>query len=155
MRIRRNVATVPARSAKETWRAIVDLVTGGDSVDAQQLDAAASIMESLIADELPSSVPIVFKGSGPRVLIYCLYNEDAMEAGLAIDALTMTPTSGDWRMTAPCEDDDVEWMNKTLKARAPRITVHAADETPSDDDADDEGQGAKGVGIDWGALSTR
>jgi len=155
MKIRRNIASVPTRSAKETWRAIVDLVTASDSVDKAQLDAAASLMESLIADELPASVPIVFKGSGPRILIYCLYNEDAMEAVLAVDALTTNPTSGDWRVTAPCEDDDVEWMNKTLKARAPRITVHAADEAPGDGDADSEEQSAKEVEIDWGALSAR
>jgi hypothetical protein len=155
MRIRRNIASVPLRSAKETWRAIMDLVTACDSVDKHQLDAAASVMESLIADELPESVPIVFKGSGPRVLIYCLYSEKAMEAGLAIDALTMNPTTGDWRVTAPCEDEDVEWMNKTLKARAPRLTVHAADEAPSDASADSERQGTKGMEIDWGALSTR
>lgn len=154
MRIRRNIASVPIRSAKDTWRAIIDLVTGSDSMDKQQLDAASSVMESLIADELPASVPIVFKGSGPRVLIYCLYNEDAMETGLGIDALTTNPTSGDWRVTAPCEHDDVEWMNKTLKTRAPRIVVHAADAVPDDADSDDR-RDAKGVEVDWGAVNTR
>lgn len=151
MRIKRNIASVPVRSAKETWSAIVDLVIGDDSIDRHQLDAAASIMESLIADELPATVPIVFKGSGPRVLIYCLYNEDAMEAGLDIDGLSTNPTAGDWRMTAPTEDDDVTWMNKSLKARAPRITVHAADEAPADDAAPDAEQAA--FEIDWGGLS--
>ena len=99
MRIRRDIASIPARSAAETWRAIIDLVTGNGSVDRQQLDAAASVMESLIADEQPAAVPIVFKGCGPRLLIYCLYNEDAMEAGLDIDSLSTNPTAGDWRMT--------------------------------------------------------
>ncbi len=80
-------------------------------------------MESLIADEQPTTVPIVFKGSGPRVLICCLYNEDAMEAGRGIDPLNSNPTAGDWRITAPCEADDVDWMNNTLKDRAPRITI--------------------------------
>ena len=81
MRVRRDIASVPVRSAKETWRAIIDLVTGEGSVDGQQLDAASSILESIIADEILAKVPIVFKGAGPRVLIYCLYNEEAMEAG--------------------------------------------------------------------------
>src|SRR5690606_17092630 len=82
MKIRRYVASIPIRSARETWRAITELVTGADTVERAQLHAAASIMESLIADEHPATVPIVFKGAGPRVIIYCLYNEDAMEAGL-------------------------------------------------------------------------
>ena len=115
MRVRRNIASIPARSAAETWAAIVDLVKGADSVDTAQLDAAASIMQSLIADEQPAAVPIVFSGSGPRVLIYCVYNEEAMESGLKIDSLPSNPTQGDWRMTAPCENDDVAWMNKTSK----------------------------------------
>jgi hypothetical protein len=153
MRIRRDIASVPVRSAKETWRAIVDLVTGDGSTDRQQLDAATSIMESLIADELPAAVPIVFKGSGPRVLIYCLYNEDAMEAGTEIDSLNANPTAGDWRATAPAEDDDVAWMNNSLKARAPRIAVHAADEPPADDEPNDAEQTGKAFEIDWGALN--
>ena len=153
MRVRRNIASVPVRSAKDTWRAIVDLVTGDDAIDRHQLDAAASIMESLIADELPATTPIVFKGSGPRVLIYCLYNEDAMEAGIDIDSLSVNPTAGDWRATAPSEDDDVEWMNDALKARAPRISVHAADQPPADDDeTGDAEQTGKALEIDWGAL---
>lgn len=152
MRIRRDIASVPARSAKDTWRAIIDLATGADSIDRQQLDAAASVMESLIADALPADAPIVFKGSGPRLLIYCLYHEEAIEAGLEIDPLSANPTAGDWRVTAPCEDDDVAWMNKTLKARAPRISVHAADEEPVEgEDAEGQEQ-SKSFEIDWGAV---
>jgi len=153
MRIRRDIASIPARSAKETWRAIVDLTTSGDSVDRHQLEAAASVMESLIADELPAGVPIVFKGNGPRVLVYCLYNEDAIEAGLTIDALSSNPTNGDWRVTAPCKNEDVDWMNKTLKSRSPRVSVHSADEEPADAEIANEEQGKNVLEIDWGALS--
>jgi hypothetical protein len=150
MKVRRDISSMPVRSARDTWRVIVELVTGGDSVDKQQLDAAASIMESLIADELPARVPITFKGGSVRVVVYCLYNEDAMEAGLAVDKLSTNPTAGDWRATAPCEAEDVDWMNKSLKTRAPRITVHDVDAKSVD--ADDQGQAAKGLEIDWGAL---
>lgn len=152
MKIRRNIASIPVRTAAQTWQAIVDLITAKDTVDRAQLDAAASVMQSLIADEHPAKTPIVVKGAGPRVVIYLLYNEDAMEAGAAIDALSSNPSAGDWRITAPCEDDDVEWMNKSLATRAPRISVHAADDAPADDD---EGDSAKALDIDWGALGKR
>lgn len=152
MKVRRDVASIPVRSASETWRAIVELVRSTDSVDKQQLDSAASIMESLIADEMPARVPITFKGSGVRVVVYCLYNEDAIAQGLDIDKLHTNPTAGDWRATAPCEAEDVAWMNKSLKARASRITVHDVDVKPAD--ADDQ-PSAKGLEIDWGALSTK
>ena len=150
MKIRRDIASVPARSARDTWRAIVDLVTGSDTVDRDQLDAAASIMESVIADEQPASVPIVFKGAGPRVVVYCLYDEDAMEAGHDIDPLITNPTAGDWRATALCENDDVDWMNRSLKERAPRILVHAADEAFPD--GDETENVAANFQIDWGSL---
>lgn len=149
MRVRRDIASIPSRSAAETWSAIVDLVTSSTSVDADQLRAAASIMQALIADEQPAAAPIVFSGSGPRVLICCVYNEEAMELGLKIDALPSNPTEGDWRMTAPCEDEDVTWMNKFLKSRAPRLSVHSAKDTP--DTASDEDTAAA-IQIDWGAA---
>ena len=150
MKIRRDVASIPARSAKETWGAITDLVTGSSTVDRAHLSAAASIMESLIADELLAETPIVFKGAGPRVVVYCLYNEEAMEAGLDVDPLTDNPTAGDWRATAPCEREDVAWMNDALETKAPRVSVHDVAEEPDDDDSDTGGSAA--ITFDWEAL---
>lgn len=153
MRVRRDIASVPVRSAKETWAAIIDLVTGPDTVDRHQLEAAASILESIIADEVPASVPIVFMGAGPRVLIYCLYNEDAMEAGRSVDSLPANPTAGNWQATAPAEAEDVAWMNKSLTTRALRISVHDREDAPEDSAVADAEQSAKSIQIDWGALT--
>ena len=83
MKIRRDVASIPARSARDTWRVITDLLTSDGTVDRQQLDAAASIMESLIADEHPASVPIIFTGAGPR-----------LDAGATGGAWIQTPDAG-------------------------------------------------------------
>jgi hypothetical protein len=100
MKVRREIASIPVRTAAETWQAVIDLIAGTGSVDVATLKAAASVMESLIADEHATTVPIVVKGSGPRLVIYCLYNESAMEAGKDIDKLNWVPTAGDWAMTA-------------------------------------------------------
>lgn len=153
MKLRRDVASIPERSAKETWQVITDLVTDLHTVDRPQLDAAASIMESLIADELPATQPIVFKGSGPRVVVYCLYGEDALDAGLEVDPLPKRPTSGDWLASAPCEPEDAEWMNDCLRSKAPRISVYDATEGPGEE-KDGEAGGKSGVALEvnWGAL---
>ena len=151
MRVRRDIASIPVRTAGETWCTVIDLITGADSVDRAQLEAAASVMETLIADEQPAAVPIVVKGNGPRLLVYCLYQEDAMETGTAVDALSWNPTAGDWRITAPAEDEDASWMNRTLQSRAPRITVHAADQAASEDDGKDAAAEA-GFEINWEVL---
>lgn len=155
MKVRRDIASIPVRSAAETWQAVIDLIARDGSADAKTLKAAASVMESLIADEHAATVPIVVKGVGPRLVIYCLYNEAAMEADKDIDPLNWNPTARvDWRMTAPAEAADVAWMNNTLKSRAPRITVHDVTAPPADEE---ENAGAnvtadQALKIDWGVL---
>jgi hypothetical protein len=154
MKVRRDIASIPVRSAAETWQAITALITGSGSVDGDTLARAASVMESLIADEYPAGVPIVVRGSGPRLVIYLLYNEDAMEAGTDIDAVSWNPTGGpDWSMTAPSEAADVGWMNNTLQSRAPRITVHDVASPPTEDDEEEAASSKAALKINWGVLS--
>jgi hypothetical protein len=151
MKVKREIASVPVRSAAETWQAIINLISGPDTPDAHTLKAAASIMESLIADEHPATVPITVKGSGDRLVIYCRYNEDALELGADIDPVTWNPTGGSgWRITAPTEASDVPWMNGTLKERAPRISVHDVAKPPADED--DATAKADTLAINWGVL---
>jgi hypothetical protein len=152
MRIRRDVASVPARSARETWEAIVEVVTGANSVDVDQLSAAAAIMAALIGDEHLTSVPMVLRGSGPRLLIYCAYGVDAMEGDLQTEMLSWNPTAGDWRLTAPCDAADVDWMSKALSLCSPRITVHAPDQQPDDEE---QAPAEPVLTIDWTALDKR
>lgn len=151
MKIRRDVASVPLRSAKETWDAIVDLVSGSGTVDGDQLENARSVMECVIADEQPATVPIVLKGGGPRVVIYCVYNEDAMEAGLDVDSLNDVPTAGDWDLKAPCEEEDKEWMNNSLKVNASRVTVYAANEPPMDEE-EKTAEASSVLKVDWSKV---
>ncbi|WP_074125171.1 hypothetical protein [Bradyrhizobium sp. NAS96.2] len=152
MKVKREIASVPVRSAGETWSAIVALISGADTPDAATLKAAASIMESLIADEHPATVPIVVKGNGDRLVIYCRYNEDAIELGTSIDKLTWNPTGGSgWRITAPTEAGDVTWMNDALKSRAPRISVHDVASPPADEEAT-KVAAADSLAINWGVL---
>ena len=153
MKIKREIASVPLRSAGETWRAIAELISGPDTPDVGTLTAAASIMESLIADEHPATVPITVKGNGDRLVIYCRYNGDALALGSGIDPLTWNPTGGSsWKITAPTEAGDVSWMNATLKERAPRITVHDVAHPPAEEE--DAAKSANTMAINWGALGS-
>lgn len=151
MKVRRDIASIPKRSAAQTWKTIIDLITGTGTIDKKTLEDAASIMESLIADEHPASKPIVVKGVGNRLVIYLLFGEDAMEADMEVDKLSWNPTAGDWSMTAPADADDVTWMNNALKDRAPRIKVH--DVNTSLDDEEESATASQALKFDWGALS--
>lgn len=154
MKVRRNVASLPARSAKETWAVITKLVTGAGSVDAGQLEAAASIACSAMADEHTAAVPIVLKGGGSRLVVYTVHGAEAMELGQAVDSLSWNPTASDeWSMTIPCSDEDVGWMTNALKERAPRITVHDVNAEPGAEA--EAGRKVADVEIDWPALETR
>ena len=153
MKIRRDIASLPARTSKETWEAIVKLITGADSVDTAQLEGATSVLCSAIADEHSASAPIVVKGGASRLVIYTVHGADAMEAGLAVDKLSWNPTASDaWAITVPCSQEDVGWMSKALKERAPRITVRDVNEKPNADV--EPARKIAEVEIDWTAMET-
>ena len=63
-------------------------------------------------------------GCGPRIRIYCLFHEDAIDGeGAEESALVSIPTEGDWRMSLPALADDLDWIRKALKAKSSRITA--------------------------------
>src|SRR5713226_9696583 len=123
MRIRRDISSIPHRSASETWQRIVDLVTGADSKDVDQLKRAEGVLASIITDEHPAARAIVLEGVRPQLRIYCRYGLKAVEEGSAVDALTWNPTDGDWTMHVPCDTDNIEWVRASLGKTSPRIKV--------------------------------
>jgi len=149
MRVRRDVSSIPFRSASETWQCIIDLITGDGSVDADQLTAAAGVMGSILTDEHPSVRPIVVEGVGPQLRVYCRYGLKAISEGGAVDALTWNPTAGNWTLHVPCDDENRSWVTAALKA-SPRI--HAFD-VAAEYDKDDEALAPHDPGaaivIDW------
>jgi hypothetical protein len=100
--VARTFCSIPKRSALDTWAAIVDLLApraGSDS--RRELDSVAGIASSLITREAMTA-PIVVYGCGPRVRIYCVYNEDAITGDAASEnKLAFDATDGDWHMSLP------------------------------------------------------
>ncbi len=123
--VARKIIATPARSALETWEFIVNiLTTNEDTLAAQELLAINGVACSLIADETMKTVPIVIYGSGPRVRIYCLYDEDAIAGDNAQeDALSFNATEGEWRMSLPCPASDLTWVKEALKKLSNRVTA--------------------------------
>lgn len=148
MKHRRTLASTPQRTAKATWTRIVALISREGSTDREQLEAARSVMEALIADECPTDDPIVISGCEPRLVVYLTYNADALEMGDAIDELAWNPTQGDWSISAPANDADVAWMNAMLKSVAPRCSARKMGEAVAGDDD----KSASALAIDWSVL---
>ena len=150
MRVRRDISSIPHRSASETWQCIVDLVTGPGSNDVQQLKTAAGVMGSIITDEHPAKRAIMLEGAGPQLRIYLRYGMKALEEGGKVDSLTWNPTEGDWTMHVPCDDENMDWVKKSLAA-CPRIKVFDVGE---EDRAEDEQESSTakaraGIVVDW------
>ena len=150
MRVRRDVRSIPFRSASETWQRIIELVTGPGSKHVQQLQDASGVMGSIITDEHPASRAIMIEGVGAQLRVYCRYGMKAIEEGGKVDSLTWNPTAGDWTMHVPCDSENIDWVRKSLLQKSPRIKVFDVAET---DRAEDEESGAAVRGsevvVDW------
>ncbi len=136
--IRRTFRSSPFRNTHDTWMAIVDLLTGGQSSEARKvLVAVAGIAASCIADQAPRSVPIVVTCNGPRTRIYCLYDDDALDGADAQEgALGFDALQGDWAISIPCHKDELPWVVGALAEHTTRITARdMADGLAADEEA--------------------
>lgn len=133
--VARRFISIPERTASATWSAIVSLLAPNkDSAAAAELGTIAGIASSLISREAMIS-PIVVWGTGPRVRVYCIYNEDAVEGDDANEAsLSFNPTDGDWSMSLPCPADDLAWVKDALKAKSKRVTARDMETTLEQDE---------------------
>lgn len=153
MKVKRYISSIPLRSAEDSWEKICALITDKDSVDVKQLEEAASIMHSLIADEIFQDTPITMTGVNHRLIICLRYRHDAIEEGKDVDEIQWNPTVGDWKMYVPCDEGNLDWVSKTLGERAPRMIVHKQDERPYDkDDAGYKSTKSEDLEINWGVL---
>lgn len=151
MRVRRDISSIPHRSASETWQRIIALITGADSKDTQHLNDATGVMGSIITDEHPAGRPILVEGVGAQLRIYCTYGMRAIEDGSAVDPLTWNPTAGEWTMHVPCDNENLEWVKASLAKTSPRIRAFDVEQ---EDQSEESGAGpaTKGAGeivVDW------
>jgi hypothetical protein len=151
MRVRRDISSIPFRSAGDTWQRIIDLVTGPRSKDVKQLKEAAGVMGSIITDEHPAVRAILLEGVGPQLRIYCRYGIKAIEESGKLDSLTWNPTAGDWTMHVPCDAENIDWVKTALSERSPRIKVFdvAEADRAEDEDKSVAAKSASGLVVDW------
>lgn len=134
--VSRRFASTPARDASATWEAIVNLLTRnktGEKRDA--LMAVSGIAASVIADQAPRDAAIVVTCDGPRTRIYCIYDDDAIDGSDADEAaLGFEPLDGDWAVSLPCNEEDLDWVKGALKKHGDRITARDKSATIAIDD---------------------
>lgn len=123
--VSRKVRATPFRSSSETWKVIALLLAPDESSEAHvELMSVDGTVSSLISSDAMKDAAVVCTGTGPRVRIHCLYGEDAITGDDANESpLQQCPTEDDWELSVPCPANDLDWVNRSLKDKSPRITA--------------------------------
>jgi hypothetical protein len=131
--VRRVVAT-PGRSAAQAWTVIADLVAPPGSAARQEFDRVAGVAMSLVAAEAMRDSAIILHGVGPRLRLYCLYDDEAvLGEGASEEPLAWRPTDGDWAMSLPCPTEDLAWVRAALARVSARVTARPQSEQAPDE----------------------
>lgn len=139
--VARRIRATPERGASDAWQVIVDLIAPDDGEARSELLDIEGIASSIISTESPKDAPMIVRGKGPRVRIYCLYDDEAVSGDDANEnALAQCPTEGDWVMSLPADADDVAWVKDALAKKSKRVTVRERAE--AFDDGEDESKQA-------------
>lgn len=134
--VARRIASVPVRTAVETWERIAGLVTAPVSPARDELTGITSIAAMLIADEQTKDEPITIAGGGPLVRVYTVHGDDAIEHDDADEAdLPFDPTSSNaWTLTLPASGADVAIVEAAV-ADSPHVEVRDVDAAGDDERA--------------------
>ncbi len=133
--VARRIRATPERGASDAWQVIVDLISPDEGEARRELQGIEGIAASIISTESPKNAPMVVRGKGPRVRIYCLYDDDAVSGDDANEAaLAECPTNGEWTMSLPADADDVTWVRDALAKKSKRVTVRDKSEAVCDGD---------------------
>lgn len=141
--VSRTMLALPERAASDTWARIIELIAPNTGSPARgELAAVAGVVCSCIADEALARDALVVHGVGPRLRIYALYGDDAVDGDSANEStLSWVPTDGNWRMSIPCLSDDLAWVQAKLAATSTRVTARQVGEAV---DGEDETTGNEG-----------
>lgn len=123
--ISRKFSACPVRTAAQTWETIVNVI--GDTADIKnELFRITGIASSVISDSTPKDNPITVIGSGPRLRIYCLYEEDGSTEDANEASLNWKLFEGDWQIYLPVEKADFDWVSKSLNEKGKRFKAYKA-----------------------------
>lgn len=132
----RRVISTPVRTPKQTWEKIIEIIAPDpQSAARNDLSAAEGVACSAIAAEATKEAAIVVWGSGPRIRVYCVFDDDAItQDGINEEALPSSPTEGDWQVSIPCLPEDEKWSKANLAGISTRISARSMDEDVQDEE---------------------
>ena len=149
----RRIRATPYRSANDAWDLIVGLLAPAAGGAQDELRRVGGLASSLIASEAWLESPVVVWGTGPRVRIYCLFGDNAITGDDANEqAFPNAPASGDWSMSLPCPDEDLDWVKAALAKQSTRTTARKVGDALTTASDDGDAKTAASVSIDREAF---
>ena len=149
--VKRNIRATPHRTSSAVWRLMAELLAPDVSSAAhRELTKVDAVLGQLIASESFVDEPIVVHGGGPRVRLYCLYNDSAVEGDDADErGLTTCPTEGEvWAMSVPCSEDDFAWVTKELAKHGQRVTARRSGEAVAEESGEEAAAQSASINIE-------
>lgn len=129
--IARKIAASPKRTAVEVWEVICKILSKNGSDARQTLESIEGVAAAIISDEILKDVPIILSGNGPRVRIYCVYGDAALEEDNSNEvSLPEYPTLATWHMYIPCNLEDITWVKASLANFSDYVSVYDKDKVP-------------------------
>jgi hypothetical protein len=125
--IARRIASSPKRTASECWEFISQLICGTDSTALAEFKAMEGVASALIADYAFQRSPLIIQGVGDKLKVYCVYDRDALEDDTREDALSWSPTNGEWAGLIPCVGEQFAWAIPEIKKRSKRFRAYSED----------------------------
>jgi hypothetical protein len=156
--VARKFSASPARLSSATWKAISAIICQSDTAAAAEFAKVAGIASCLINDRQFAKTPMVIKNDGPRLRIYCLYGDDAVDEDQKNEAaLTWKPTEGSWLAFMPCHKDELADFKNQLTGRSANFFVYDAAEGLDIEEAVGEEKEVKNeastsLAVDWEAF---
>jgi hypothetical protein len=153
--VARRFCSIPSRLSSATWKAISELICQNSSAAAAEFLKVSGIASSLVNDKLFAGNPMVVKNKGPRLRIYCIYDENAITGeDKNEEPLSWSPTAGEWQVFLPCTEEELSETTQALAAKSANFTVYNVKNGIPEEGEDGIGESANSLtgSIDWEAF---
>ena len=131
--VARKFSACPVRTAANTWETITNVIGASNETVKAELTKVAGIAASIISDGTPAENAITIIGTGARLRIYCLYEEDGSTEDANESTLNWNLFEGDWEIHFPVEKEDFDWVKKSLSEKGARFIAYEAGSKPAED----------------------
>ncbi|HEY3252167.1 MAG TPA: hypothetical protein VGK25_13745 [Ignavibacteria bacterium] len=123
--VKRIIISNPERTSVETWAKITDIICSQDMEAKSEFDKVSNVTASLLSEEFMKDHPMIMKGGGSQLRVYCLYGEDAITGEDANeDQLSWNITEKDWTVFMPCSEEELTWYEKAISNLSDRFKVY-------------------------------